>query len=75
VSDPVREFLEEELPDLELSDDTDLLQPGLLDSLGIVRLVAVLEDEEDIAIDQDEIRPERFRTMKAIRAFVAEKKS
>lgn len=76
MSDALRRFLEEELPDAAstLGDDDDLLRPGLLDSLGIVRLVAMLEDEEGIAVGQDEIEPARFRSVRIIREFIASKK-
>lgn len=75
MSDAIRRFLEDELPGVELGDDDDLLRPGLLDSLGIVRLVAALEDEEGVTIGQDEIQPERFRSIASIRALVSEKKA
>jgi len=76
VSDAIRQFLRDELPGAEdVTDDDDLLAPGMLDSLAIIRLVANLEDAEGITVAQDEIVPGNFRTLTAIRAFVQRKKS
>lgn len=74
--DPVRRFLEDELASgaSTLSDDDDLLVPGLLDSLGVVRLVAAIEDAEGLTIEQDEINPDNFRSVRTIRALLARKR-
>jgi len=75
VSEPLRQFLKDELPGVEdVTDEEDLLAPGMLDSLAIIRLVANLEDAEGITVAQDEIVPANFRTLAAIRAFVQRKK-
>lgn len=75
MDDLVRRFLEDEIPALAptLADDDDLLRPGVLDSLAIVRLVATLEDELGIVIDESEIHPDHFRSVARIRAFLATK--
>ncbi|GAB5547526.1 MAG: phosphopantetheine-binding protein [Sandaracinaceae bacterium] len=75
MSEPLRQFLKDELPGVEdVTDEEDLLAPGMLDSLAIIRLVANLEDAEGITVAQDEIVPANFRTLAAIRAFVQRKK-
>ena len=50
--------------------DTDLLQEGVLDSLGIVRLVGKIEDEFKIRIDVDDLIPENFVNVQAIDKLV-----
>ena len=75
TDDPIRQLVLDELPHVEaLSDDDDLLAPGMLDSLAIIRVVASLEDAAGIAVEQEEIEPAHFRSLAAIRAFVAKKR-
>ncbi|MHB8694400.1 MAG: acyl carrier protein [Solirubrobacteraceae bacterium] len=66
-------IVEEFMPDVsvdELEVDFDLITGGVVDSLGLLKFVAWLEDEFDIAIDEAELGPESFRTVTAIKAFV-----
>ncbi len=49
-----------------------LLEDGILDSLGLQRLVMFLEAEFDIMIDDDYLTPENFESVRAIASFVGE---
>ena len=70
------QFLADELPHVARVDaDTDLLAPGMLDSLAIIRLVAAIEDGAKIRVEQSEIEPANLRTLGAIEAFVARKRA
>jgi acyl carrier protein len=70
----IKEFIVEEfMPDVpvdELDEDFDLLTGGVVDSLGLLKVVAWLEDEFDIAVDDSELGPDSFRTVAAIKAYV-----
>ena len=59
-----------DVPVEELDDDFDLLTGGVVDSLGLLKVVAWLEDEFDIAVDDSELGPDSFRTVAAIKAYV-----
>ena len=66
-------IVEEFMPDVpveDLEDDYDLLTGGVVDSLGLLKVVAWLEDEFDIAVDDSELGPDSFRTVAAIKAYV-----
>jgi acyl carrier protein len=66
-------IVEEFMPDVpveELESDYDLLEGGVVDSLGLLKVVAWLETEFDIGVDDAELGPESFRTVDAIKAFV-----
>jgi acyl carrier protein len=65
----VEEFMPDVSPD-ELEDDFDLLTGGVVDSLGLLKVVAWLEDEFDIGVDDSELGPDSFRTVAAIKAYV-----
>lgn len=71
--DRIRDFIKQEILFEEepagLSDDTPLLD-GIMDSLGLMQLVAFLEEEFDIELDDADITAEHFRTLGHIAEFV-----
>ena len=61
------------MPDVsvdELDSDFDLLTGGVVDSLGLLQVVAWLETEFDVGVDDSQLGPESFRTVDAIKEFV-----
>ncbi|CAN1559735.1 AcpP Acyl carrier protein [Rhabdaerophilaceae bacterium] len=60
---------------LELHDDTQLLTSGLLDSLGVLQMMAFLSDELGIEIGDDDFTLDNFETVGALLAFVNRRKS
>lgn len=70
----VKQFVVDEfLPDVaadELDADHDLLKDGVIDSLGLLKLIAWIEDRFDVSVDDDALDPENFRTVSAIDGFV-----
>lgn len=56
----------------DLADDFDLLDNGVIDSLGLLRLIAWLGDRYSIPVDDIDIEPDNFRTIDAMAAFVAQ---
>lgn len=58
----------------ELEDDFDLLDSGLINSLGLVKLVTQLSRRFDVDVDAADIRPDYFRTVTAIDNFIASQK-
>ena len=70
----IKQFVVDEfMPDVpteELDADFDLLTGGVVDSLGLLKVVAWLEDEFDIGVDDSELGPDSFRTVAAINAYV-----
>ncbi|MGE5831190.1 MAG: phosphopantetheine-binding protein [Micromonosporaceae bacterium] len=74
TADEVREYVVGEyLPGMatdDLDTDYDLLANGVIDSLGLLKLVAWVRDRFDVPVDDLDIAPENFRSVRAIRAFV-----
>ncbi|GAA4205257.1 hypothetical protein GCM10022252_65550 [Streptosporangium oxazolinicum] len=67
-------LIKEFMPDVEaseLANDYDLLTNGVVDSLGLLKLIAWIETEFDITVDDAALDPDNFRTVDAIDAFVA----
>jgi len=56
-----------------MSDTSLLLQSGIVDSLGILELVAFIEQEFGISVSDDELLPENFQTLQALTSFVQAK--
>jgi acyl carrier protein len=55
--------------------DSDLLAGEIIDSLGIVQLIAFLEAKYAIKVDDDDLDPENFRTLDSIVVFVEMKRA
>jgi acyl carrier protein len=73
----MRAFVEESFlymhPDLELSDDEDLLAKGVIDSLGFVELVEEVQSRYGLAVQDVEITEQNFGSINAIATFVERK--
>ncbi|MGH2652908.1 MAG: acyl carrier protein [Actinomycetota bacterium] len=75
----IREFVTEEILFEEngaarLADDSPLLD-GMIDSMALMRLVAFLEEEFEVQIDDVDITEENFRTVKDIAQLVERTKA
>jgi acyl carrier protein len=55
--------------------DENLLAQGIIDSMGILSLVAFMETRFGIKASEDDMVPENFETLEALRAFVERKRS
>ncbi len=65
-------------PDMDPSEipvDLDLIESGVIDSLGILKLIAYLENEFDITISPEELDIELYRSLSDIDALIARKRS
>ena len=71
----IREFVLDRLAPTSgrthINDEDDLIDSGVIDSLGIFQLVAFLEERFGIAIGDEEITPENFGSIVAIERLVA----
>jgi len=56
-----------------LKPEEDLLEQGIIDSLGIVKLVSFMEEAFNLTIDDDEILPENFQSLNSIVRLVEQK--
>ena len=55
---------------LPLSNETPLLDGGILDSLSLLRLVVFLEEQFKITIAETDLLPENFDSVNAICAYL-----
>jgi acyl carrier protein len=59
----------------DVDEDYPLLAKQVIDSLGMLKLVSVIEEEFDVEIDDDDIVPDNWRTIRDIAALVEAKRS
>ena len=76
VAGRIKEFIKEEIlfedASATLNDETPLLS-GVMDSLSLMQLVAFLEDEFDVEIDDADMTADHFRTVADIDKLVNQK--
>jgi acyl carrier protein len=63
-------ILKEIRPGQDFSKAEDFFAQGVLDSLDLTALVAALESRYNMFVDVDEIVPDNFRNLAAIRALL-----
>ena len=68
------QFISEELLEhrngLELQGDDELLISGLIDSLGVMRLLTFIEEELDVEVPPEDVTIDNFRTISVISDYL-----
>jgi methoxymalonate biosynthesis acyl carrier protein len=59
---------------VEIKPDSSLISSGLLDSLTLLQLISFIEERFDITVTDQEMVPENFQTINAMRSFIINKK-
>ena len=81
MSDPKREirtFIVETFlfgQDSGLTDETSFLEQGIVDSTGVLELVAHLEKTYNIKVKDDELIPDNLDSINSIASFLAGKRA
>ncbi|MBN8533566.1 MAG: acyl carrier protein [Rhizobiales bacterium] len=60
---------------ITLTQETQLLASGILDSLGILQLMSFLSDELGIEIDDEDFTLDNFETIGSLIAFIQRRQS
>lgn len=74
----ILEFITEQFPaasTVKLTLDTHLFREGVVDSIGILLLVRMLEEKFSLAVDPSEMVLANFETVRAMAAFVQSSKT
>jgi len=56
-----------------IEDDSQLLNSGIIDSLGILDLVSFIEEEFKITIDDEDLLAENFESIASMATFIERK--
>lgn len=77
IEQPIRAFIAANLlfnsETFPYPDDTSFLREGIIDSLGVVELVAFVQKHFGVAVAQHEVVPENFDSVAGLAAFVRRK--
>jgi acyl carrier protein len=70
----IKEFIMVEVnPDLglaDISDDEPLIEAGIIDSLGVLKLMSFLDEAFGVDLSSDEIKLESFKNVRTICTLV-----
>jgi acyl carrier protein len=58
----------------EVDEDYPLLAKQVIDSLGMLKLVSLIEEEFDVEIDDDDVVPDNWKTIRHVAALVESKR-
>jgi acyl carrier protein len=79
LKDQIRDFMLENLAQpkgiTSFTDEEVLMENGVIDSLGIFRLVSYLEDQLGVRISDEEINAETLRNLNTIEQLVVRKRN
>jgi acyl carrier protein len=78
VKDVLKNYLHEELEDngapVEVKEDDNLLANGIIDSLGVLKLVSFIEHQFQVEIPDEDVTLKNFRCLKDIASYLENKK-
>lgn len=78
VRQQIRQFLESEILYVEDSfsynDDTSFIAEGLIDSMGVMELVAYTQSRFGIRVDERDVTPENFDSISKLAAYIDRKR-
>ncbi len=76
VPQRVRQFIVENfyVDEAKVGDDTSLITEGIVDSTGMLELIAFLEREYKIRVEDRETVPANLETLSRIDGFIARKR-
>jgi acyl carrier protein len=69
VRDRVRQFIKDSFLIDEIADDDSFLENGILDSLGVLQLVAFVESEFGVHVADTDLVPENFDSVARVAAY------
>ena len=77
ISKSLEQFIQEQIikgqKEIDLHQSTNLIEEGIIDSLGIMKLLTFIEESYNLQISDEELLPENFESLQAICAMVENK--
>jgi acyl carrier protein len=64
------EILNDIRPDVDFANETGLMDDGILDSFDMVSIISEMNDEYNISIRVNELKPENFNSVEAMMKLV-----
>lgn len=73
----IRQFIVENFlygrDDHTLVDDVSFLEKGIIDSTGVLELVAFIEEKYNVSVNDEELIPDNFDSLNNLSSYVAQK--
>jgi acyl carrier protein len=69
----IKEYIIKQEGAKDISDDTSLLDEGIIDSVGVMELVAFLQDTFDLYVEDEELVPEYLDSIGQLVSYVQSK--
>ena len=66
MKEDLRAILEEIRPDVDIDNETELIDGGVLESMDIVAIVGEIKEAFDVTIGIEQLTPENFNSEEAI---------
>jgi acyl carrier protein len=66
----VRQFVSESFLVDDFSDDDSFLECGIIDSLGVMQLVAFVESEFSVRVNEPDLVPDNFDSVAKVARYV-----
>lgn len=63
-----------EVENAAIDNDTKLIEEGIVDSMGLFRLMAFMEEEFDVEVEPDAVVLENFETVNAVATLITNTK-
>jgi len=77
IQDHLKNYIESQFlfePDQQaLEPDADLLNQGIIDSMGVLQLITYMEETFGIQVSDEEITPENFRSLNTLMSLVQQR--
>lgn len=74
TTDTIRQYvIEEFLPGTdpqEIPSEMDLLNSGIIDSLGLLKMIAWIETTFEVSVGDEDLDPENFRSLTSMAGFI-----
>jgi acyl carrier protein len=70
----IRQFVLQKFPlakRRKVTDHDNLLESGIIDSLGVLELVTFMQQGFSVTVDDEDLTPENFQTIECMARFVA----
>ena len=78
VAARINQFITKQLlydvENVAIDNDTKLIEQGIVDSMGLFRLMAFMEEEFDVEVEPDAIVLENFETVNAVATLITSAK-
>ena len=74
VKDYVNRELAEEGKETDLKEEENLLANGIVDSLGVLKLVSFIENEFNVQVPDEDVTVNNFRSLKSIGEYLEKRK-